>query len=142
MINNIIIGCDHAGYEMKLFITECLSKMKIITHDVGSFSKESVDYPDVAHKLAEEIESGNFKFGILLCGSGNGVNITANKHKNIRSALCWTPEIASLARKHNNANVLALPARFISNDEAYEIVETFISTDFEGGRHEVRVNKI
>ncbi len=142
MLDKIIIGCDHAGYDMKLFLMNYLNNEKIEILDVGAYSSESVDYPDIAHKLAIEIENGNYKQGILLCGSGNGVNISANKHKGVRSALCWNTEIASLARKHNDANILALPARFISNIEALEILKVYLSSEFEGGRHEVRVNKI
>lgn len=142
MVDKIIIGCDHAGYEMKLVLIDTLQSMNISVKDVGAYSAESVDYPDIAHALAIEIENGNYELGILLCGSGNGVNMVANKHQSVRSALCWNTEIASLARKHNNANVLAIPARFIDNDEAIEIMKTFLTTDFEGGRHERRVNKI
>ncbi|MEI8201548.1 MAG: RpiB/LacA/LacB family sugar-phosphate isomerase [Bacteroidota bacterium] len=142
MVDKIIIGCDHAGYDMKLVLMDILKSMNISVKDVGAYSTESVDYPDIAHALANEIENGNYGLGILLCGSGNGVNMVANKHQLVRSALCWNAEIASLARKHNNANVLAIPARFIQNEEAIEIMKTFLTTDFEGGRHERRVNKI
>ena len=142
MVDKIIIGCDHAGYEMKLVLIDTLQSMNISVKDMGAYSAESIDYPDIAHTLAIEIENGNYELGILLCGSGNGVNMVANKHQSVRSALCWNAEIASLARQHNNANVLAIPARFIDNEEAIEIMKTFLTTDFEGGRHERSVNKI
>ena len=142
MVDKIIIGCDHAGYEMKLVLIDTLQSMNISVKDMGAYSAESIDYPDIAHTLDIEIENGNYELGILLCGSGNGVNMVANKHQSVRSALCWNAEIASLARQHNNANVLAIPARFIDNEEAIEIMKTFLTTDFEGGRHERRVNKI
>jgi ribose 5-phosphate isomerase B len=139
---NIAIGCDHAGYKLKEYLKKELANKGYIIYDFGSFNEESVDYPDIAHPLAEAIEKKTFDYGILLCGSGNGVNITANKHKKIRAALCWTIEIARLARLHNDANILSLPARFIDEKVASSIVETFLTTDFEGGRHQVRVEKI
>lgn len=138
---NIIIGSDHAGFEIKKEIINYFSNEYTFT-DVGTFSLDSCDYPDYAHKVAEEVSTNKYKFGILICGSGTGVNITANKHKNIRAALSWIPEIAKLARQHNNANIVSLPARFITTNEAIEIVKTFLSTSFEGGRHLRRVNKI
>jgi ribose 5-phosphate isomerase B len=111
-------------------------------NDLGTYSAESTDYPDFAHPVANTVENGEAACGILICGSANGVAITANKHQDIRAAICWLPEIASLARQHNNANVLCLPARFVSVDEAEEMVTTFLSTAFEGGRHATRVQKI
>jgi ribose 5-phosphate isomerase B len=136
----IAIGGDHAGFEYKQAIIELLSLAEV--NDFGPFSPASVDYPDFAHPVASAVESGEFDFGILICGSGNGVAITANKHQGIRAAICWNEELAGLARSHNDANILCLPARFISLDEAKKIVETFFSTEFEGGRHANRVNKI
>ena len=137
----IIIGSDHAGFSMKEELKTWLSTQGHTCDDKGCHSTESVDYPDYAHLVAEAVESED-TLGILLCGSANGVCITANKHAGIRAALCWTKEISSLARQHNDANIVCIPARFISLEEAKEIVTTFISTDFEGGRHQNRVNKI
>ncbi|MFN3554397.1 MAG: ribose 5-phosphate isomerase B [Bacteroidales bacterium] len=136
------LASDHAGFELKLKVKQYLYEKGISTEDFGTHSSESTDYPDYVHPLALAIGKGEFALGIVICGSGNGVNITANKHQHIRSALCWTPEIASLARMHNDANVLALPARFISPELALEIVDAFLSSRFEGGRHQTRVNKI
>ena len=138
----IAIGCDHAGFEYKEEIKEYLNEKVAELKDFGTFSAERADYPDFAHQVAKGVETEEFDYGILVCGSGNGVNITANKHKGVRSALCWTAEIAELARLHNNANVVAIPARFISIEEAKAIVDIFLATDFEGGRHSERVNKI
>jgi len=140
--SRIVIGSDHAGFEYKEAIKQYLAKNNIEIIDVGTYSLESCDYPDYAHAAAREIENGNVEFGILICGSANGVAITANKHQQIRAALCWQNEIASLARKHNNANVICLPARFVTIDEAEEMTHTFLTTDFEGGRHQKRVEKI
>jgi ribose 5-phosphate isomerase B len=137
----IIIGSDHAGFSMKEELKIWLNTQGHTCDDKGCHSTESVDYPDYAHLVAEAVES-EYTLGILLCGSANGVCITANKHAGIRAALCWTKEISSLARQHNDANIVCIPARFISLEEAKEIVSTFISTDFEGGRHKNRVNKI
>ena len=138
----IPIGADHAGFELKQVIINYLIKKGLEVKDYGCHSNESIDYPDFAHPVAEDVECGNNTLGILICGSGNGINMTANKHQGVRSALCWKPEIAELARQHNDANILTLPARFISNDEAIEMVEVFLNTPFEGGRHQNRVNKI
>lgn len=138
----ISIGNDHAGYDYKEAIKANLIAAGHEVTDHGTHGLDSVDYPDFAHPLATSVESGNTDLGILICGSGNGVCMTANKHQGIRAALCWNVELGALARQHNNANVLCLPARFISLDLAQEITNTFISTDFEGGRHENRVNKI
>ncbi|WP_259068773.1 ribose 5-phosphate isomerase B [Mucilaginibacter sp. X4EP1] len=136
----IAIGSDHAGFDYKQLITEGLELKEL--KDFGTYSTTSVDYPDFAHPVASAVESGEFDLGILICGSANGVAITANKHQGIRAAICWNEELASLARQHNNANVVCIPARFISLDEAKKIVKTFLSTPFEGGRHATRVNKI
>lgn len=138
----IVIGSDHAGYEYKAKLVVFLTGKGFDIEDVGPFSTESVDYPDFAHEVATKVEEGNAEFGILLCGSAQGVTMTANKHQKVRAALCWMTDIAALARQHNNANVLTLPARFIAYEYAEQIVDTFLSTDFEGGRHEARVNKI
>ncbi len=138
----IVIGSDHAGFEYKEAIKSYLRNNNIQTIDVGTNSTDSCDYPDYAHAAANEIEIGNAALGILICGSANGVAITANKHQKIRAALCWQNEIAKLARQHNDANIICLPARFITIDEAEEMVHTFLTTDFEGGRHQKRVEKI
>ncbi|WP_419801783.1 ribose 5-phosphate isomerase B [Mucilaginibacter sp.] len=136
----IAIGADHAGFELKEALTEFLKEHEI--RDFGTYSSGSVDYPDFAHPVSSAVENKEFDLGILICGSGNGIAITANKHQGIRAAICWNTELASLARKHNNANILCLPARFIPIKEAQEITEIFLTTDFEGGRHQTRVNKI
>ena len=138
----IAVGCDHAGYSYKELIREMLTKEGFEVKDFGTFSEQSVDYPDFVHPLTTSIEKGENELGFLFCGSANGVAITANKHQHIRAAIAWKNEIAALARQHNNANVLCLPARFITVDEAKQFVNTFISTAFEGGRHQNRVDKI
>ncbi len=138
----IPIACDHAGFELKTKIIVFLEKKGYKIKDFGCHSDASIDYADYAHPLATLIEENKEMKGILLCGSGNGINMTANKHQGVRSALCWTSEISKLARQHNDANVLTLPARFISEKEALEIVSIFFSTDFEGGRHQLRIEKI
>jgi ribose 5-phosphate isomerase B len=138
----IAVASDHAGYERKQTVLKYLQEQGIEYKDFGAFSEESSDYADYAHPLAEAITNGEFGMGITLCGSGNGINMTANKHRGIRSAICWLPEIAALARQHNDANVCALPARFITDEQAIEIVSTFMTTVFEGGRHQRRINKI
>ena len=138
----IAVGCDHAGFEYKELLISFLEKQKLEVKDFGAFSKDSVDYPDFAHPVALAVEKGEAAFGLLLCGSGEGVCITANKHQGIRAALCWQPELAELSRKHNNANILCIPARFVESTVAEEMLETFINTDFEAGRHELRVEKI
>lgn len=137
---SIAIGSDHAGFEYKELLRDFL--INSIIKDFGAYSSDSADYPDFAHPVADAIESGEFQFGILVCGSANGVAITANKHQGIRAAICWTEEIAELARKHNDANVLCIPARFISQDLAKAITKKFLTTEFEGGRHANRVDKI
>jgi ribose 5-phosphate isomerase B len=136
----IAIGADHAGYDYKEMIKAFIAAYEV--KDFGTYSKDSVDYPDFAHPVASAVESGEFTFGILICGSANGVAITANKHQHIRAAICWEEEIAGLARMHNNANVLCIPARFVSEDLARTMTTTFLNTAFEGGRHENRVEKI
>lgn len=136
----IAIGSDHAGFEYKQALAESLSPNEVT--DLGTYSTDSVDYPDFAHPVASAVENGEADFGILVCGSANGVAITANKHQGIRAAICWNQELAALARQHNNANVVCIPARFISLDEAKAIVNVFLSTDFEGGRHANRVDKM
>lgn len=136
------IANDHAGYPLKIKLLEYLDKKGIQYVNFGTNQPDPVDYPDFAHKLAEAVEKKEVDLGISICGSGNGINITANKHQGIRSALCWNKEISHLARLHNDANILALPGRFLTTDEAYEIVDEFLKTPFEGGRHAIRVNKI
>lgn len=138
----IALASDHAGYQLKQQVEEYLIQQGAETHDFGCYSTESCDYPDFAHPLATAVETGEYDFGITICSTGNGICMTANKHQGIRAALCWDVPIARLARQHNNANVLGLPANFVSPDLAMEMVRTFFSTDFEGGRHERRVNKI
>jgi ribose 5-phosphate isomerase B len=140
-MKKIAIACDHAGFEYKEIIKKYLEG-KFEVEDFGTFSPNSVDYPDFVHPAANSIEEGRNELGILICGSGQGVAITANKHQKIRCALCWMPELASLARQHNNANMIAIPARFIASQLAIDIVDTFLNTPFEGGRHQNRVEKI
>jgi len=139
---NLAIASDHAGYETKAEIIAFLESNGHTIKDFGCFSSESVDYPDFAHPLAVAVSTKEFDYGITLCGSGNGINMTANKHQGIRSALCWNKEISELARLHNNANICSLPARFISINQAIEIIDIFLKTSFEGGRHLKRINKI
>jgi ribose 5-phosphate isomerase B len=138
----IAIAADHAGFELKAQLLPFLHQLGLSTEDLGTHSLDSMDYPDVAHPLATQVESSEAEFGVLICGSANGVAMAANKHQGIRAAICWNTEIASLARQHNNANVLCLPARFISVEEAFQITKTFLDTEFEGGRHQRRVDKI
>lgn len=138
----ISIGNDHAGTDYKFKIVEYLESEGIKVTNYGTDSIESTDYPDFIHPVAEDIAQDKSDLGIIICGSGNGANMTANKHKGVRSALCWTKEIVSLAREHNNANILSIPARFTSLPQALDMVKTFINTEFEGGRHERRVEKI
>jgi ribose 5-phosphate isomerase B len=138
----IAIAADHAGFELKEKLLKQLLKEGFEIKDFGCFTKESVDYPDFAHPLANAVENGEFDFGISICGTGNGINMAANKHQGIRSALCWNEEISRLARSHNDANICALPGWFISESEAYLIVKTFLSTGFDGGRHKTRIDKI
>lgn len=138
----IAIGADHAGFELKEKVTDWLKRSGFEYKDYGTYSSESADYPDFAHPVASAVESKEFDLGILICGSANGVAITANKHQGIRAAICWLEELASLAREHNDANIVCLPARYISSDLAMKIVDKFLNTAFEGGRHERRVKKI
>lgn len=142
MQKQIIIGSDHAGFELKGKIVKHLSKQGFKTVDEGTYSAESTDYPDIAHQVAEKVSKNSEMVGILLCGSANGVCMTANKHQGIRAALCWDIEIASLARLHNDANIVCIPARFVSTRKALKIVDVFLNTDFEGGRHANRTSKI
>ena len=136
----IAIGADHAGFSYKEALVKKLKVKEL--KDFGTYSADSVDYPDFAHPVASAVESGEFDLGILVCGSANGVAITANKHQGIRAAICWNEELAALARKHNNANIVCIPERFVSFEMAEKIVETFFNTEFEGGRHANRVNKM
>lgn len=138
----VIIGCDHAGYERKTRLIAQLEQQGYLVMDLGCYSTDSIDYADYAHPVAVEVGSRKDVVGILLCGSGNGINMSANKHQGIRAALCWNVEIAQLARQHNDANILTLPARFITDTEAKQIVDAFLSTPFEGGRHQKRIDKI
>lgn len=138
----IPIGADHAGFELKTKIIAYLTEKGYEMNDFGCYSTDSIDYPDFGHPVAQMVEDNAGVLGILICGSGNGINMTANKHQGIRSALCWTKELAELARQHNDANIIALPARFVSEETAIEMVDAFLTTEFEGGRHQNRVNKI
>ena len=138
----VAIGCDHAGYEYKAVIADFLHNKGIQVKDFGTYSADSVDYPDFAHPVASAVESGEAGWGVLICGSANGVAITANKHQGIRAAICWQTDLAKLAREHNNANVICIPARFVSTAAAEEMVDIFFNTQFEGGRHQKRVEKI
>jgi ribose 5-phosphate isomerase B len=140
---NVIGLCsDHAGFELKEYIKEIFDSKGVAYKDFGTFSSDSCDYPDYAHPLAEAVEAGEVYPGIAICGSGNGISMTLNKHQGIRAALCWEKEIASLARLHNDANVLVMPGRFVSHGEALSIMESFLNTAFEGGRHQKRIDKI
>jgi ribose 5-phosphate isomerase B len=139
----IALCADHAGFELKNIVIEYLqSKNVMALHDFGTYSTESCDYADFAHPMASAVENGEFDFGISICGSGNGISMTVNKHQGIRAALCWNEEIVALSRQHNNANVLSLPARFVTVEQALKMVDVFFATDFEGGRHQNRIDKI
>ena len=138
----ISIGNDHAGTDYKHAIVKHLEAKGITVKNYGTDSNDSVDYPDFVHPVAKDVESKTVDLGIIICGSGNGANMTANKHQGVRSALCWTKEIVALARQHNNANILSIPARFTAQQQTIEMVDTFLNTAFEGGRHELRVKKI
>ncbi len=142
MSKKIAIGADHAGFDYKTKISEMLKQKGFEIVDIGPYNNESVDYPDFAHPVAASVEKGEADFGILVCGSGNGMAMSANKHQGVRAAVCWNTELGALARQHNDANVLCLPGRFISNLEAANIVNAFFEADFEGGRHQRRVDKI
>ena len=142
-MNQIIpIASDHGGYEMKQFLIERLEDAGYQVKDFGTYSTDSVDYPDMIHPLARAIEKGEYPLGIILCGSGNGAQMTANKHPHVRAALCWNEELAKLAREHNDANILSLPGRFIPFNQAWRMVQLFLTTPFAGGRHAQRVEKI
>lgn len=138
----ISIGNDHAGTEYKQAIVKHLEAKGYTVNNYGTNTNDSVDYPDFVHPVAKDVESKKVDLGIIICGSGNGANMTANKHQGVRSALCWTKEITALARQHNNANILSIPARYTAKEQAIEMVDTFLNTEFEGGRHQNRVNKI
>ncbi len=138
----LALGSDHAGYELKEYLKTKLAEAGYSIRDFGAFSSESMDYPDVAHPVADSVEQGKYPMAILICGSGNGMCITANKNQGIRAALCWSKEITRLARAHNNANILCLPARFMDPAEALEAALVFLTTPFDGGRHQTRVEKI
>jgi ribose 5-phosphate isomerase B len=138
----IAIGCDHAGFPYKARVIQLLQDRGVAVLDLGTDSKDSVDYPDFVHPTAEAVQSGRADKGIVMCGSGNGVAMTANKHQRIRAAVCWLPELAALARQHNDANILALPVRFIAEEVAVKTVEAFLNAAFEGGRHARRVGKV
>lgn len=140
--NIIAIGCDHAGFKIKENIILHFKQMNFVFKDFGTNSESPIDYPDIAHRLAKAVQDNKYMVGILICGSGNGMAMVANKYQGIRAALCWKEEIARLARKHNNANILVLPGRYINPDDSINLVKVFLSTDFEGGRHIPRVDKI
>ena len=142
MTQKIGIACDHAAYELKEFLVGYLASKGFEVKDFGTHSEESCDYPDFAHALGEAIDNGELERGVALCGSGEGISMTLNKHQSVRAALCWIPEIAKLSRQHNNSNVLCMPARFISNDEALEMLNIWLETEFEGGRHQRRLDKM
>jgi ribose 5-phosphate isomerase B len=142
MKKTIGLAADHAGVEMKAFLKQWLEAQGYSVRDFGTHSCESVDYPDFAHPLGEAVSKGELAIGFSFCGSGNGITMTLNRHKGVRAALCWIPEIAALARQHNDANVCSFPARFISNDTAEKIASVFLTTSFEGGRHQRRIEKI
>ena len=138
----IAIGTDHAGVELKDVLIQLITELSHKVLDKGPFSNESVDYPDYGHAVASAVDQGQADLGVVICGSGNGINMTVNKHQSIRGALCWTPEIAALARQHNDANIVAIPARFISTNDAKSIISEFLTQEFEGGRHQNRIDKI
>ena len=138
----LAIGCDHAGFDLKEKVKSYLSAKGYTITDCGCNNADSVDYPDFAHPVANAIVDSKVAFGILICGSGNGISMSANKHQEIRAALCWMPEIAKMAKEHNNANILSLPARYVSDTEAFAIVDAYINAEFEGGRHQRRIDKI
>lgn len=141
-MTKIALASDHAGFNLKNFVINYIKEKNIEFVDFGCFSSDACDYPDYAHPLADAVENNSGLVGIVFCGSGNGINMTVNKHRGIRSAICWNVEVARLARSHNNANICSLPARFVSEEDALAIIEVFLSTDFEGGRHQSRIDKI
>jgi ribose 5-phosphate isomerase B len=138
----IPIASDHAGYELKKIVIDYLKSKDFEVEDMGTYSSDSVDYPDFAHKVGSAVNNGTYKRGIVICGSGNGVQMTVNKYPNVRCALCWNEEIAQLGRQHNDANIISMPARFVSSELALKMVDIFLNTEFEGGRHQRRVEKI
>lgn len=138
----LALGCDHAGFELKEAVKKLLQENGWTVEDKGTYSTDSTDYPDYAHPVADMVSTGAASVGILICGSGNGVCMTANKHTGVRAALCWNEEIAALARQHNDANIICIPARFVSQEQAFSMLDTFLSIAFEGGRHERRVAKM
>ena len=142
MNKTLAIASDHAGYHMKLSIITYLEEQGYVVEDLGTDSSDAVNYPDFGHRLAEAIESGKFTLGISLCGTGNGINMVTNKHQKIRGALCWNKEISTLARSHNDANICSIPARFIDLETARDTVDAFLETDYEGGRHDIRISHI
>ena len=142
MAKLIGMAADHAGYELKEALKPLLNELGFEVKDFGTHSTESMDYPDVAHPLADAVEKGEVCCGVAMCGSANGISMSLNKHQGVRAALCWTPEISALAKQHNNANICVVPARFIDNDEATAILTAYFETEFEGGRHQRRVEKI
>ena len=142
MAKTVGLASDHAGFQMKEYLKSLFRDNGYQVKDFGAFSSESMDYPDTAHPLAEAVENKEVDFGVAMCGSGNGISMTLNKHQGIRAALCWTPELGALAKQHNNANVLTLPARFITEEMARDIVRAYMSAEFEGGRHQRRIDKI
>ncbi len=139
---SVAVGCDHAGFPLKESVIRKLKKMGFMVHDFGTHSEDSTDYPDYVHPGAKMVENGEAQFAVFICGSGQGVTMTANKYQKVRAALCWKVDLAELARQHNNANVLCIPQRFVSKKMALNMIQKFFETDFEGGRHERRVNKI
>ena len=142
MKTSIVIACDHAGYDTKVIVLKHLSEQGYEVVDLGTNSAESVDYPVFGHKLGESIESGAYEIGIAICGSGNGINMVVNKHKGVRSAICWNKKITEMARRHNDANVCSIPARYVDTEEVISIIDKFLNTGFDGGRHERRINQI
>jgi len=142
MDKRIVVANDHAGYGTKVEIVRHLQNLGYEVKDLGTYSAESVDYPEYGHKLGEAIEHGEFERGISICGSGNGINMVVNRHKGVRAAICWSREIAEMARRHNDANVCSIPARYISVEESLEITDVFLESGFDGGRHERRINQI
>ncbi len=141
-MKKIAFACDHAGYDLKLEVIRYVESKGYAVEDFGTHSTDSCDYPDYAHPAAAAVESGECDFGIAMCGSGNGIQMTLNKHQGIRAALCWIPEIAALAKQHNNANILVMPARFVTKEEAFAIVDAYLNAEYEGGRHQRRIDKI
>ena len=142
MTKKVGMASDHAGFQMKEYLKSLLHDKGYEVVDFGAYSSDSMDYPDTAHPLARAVENKEVDFGIALCGSGNGISMTLNKHQGIRAALCWTPELGALAKQHNNANIISLPARFITEEMARDIVKAYITAEFEGGRHQRRIDKI